>query len=114
MTENGDHAGAVRALAATRSQRLARFDLEIVDPDGPLGEATVAIPGATVDVQVRPGGRAARRRTEQVRKLRQEVERSEGKLANPGFVEKAPAELVQQERDKLERYRARARRAESS
>ncbi len=84
--------------------RLTRFDLRIADPDGPLGDATVAIPGATVEVQV--DAEAARaRRTEQVASLRQEIERSEGKLANAGFVEKAPPELVQQERDKLARYR---------
>ena len=103
MTENGDHRALYERSLDTIA-RLARFDLEIVDPDGPLGEATVSIPGATVDVQVDPEAARARR-TEQVRKLRQEVERSEGKLANPGFVEKAPPELVQQERDKLERYR---------
>jgi valyl-tRNA synthetase len=84
--------------------RLARFDLEIAAPDGPLGEATVAIPGATVEVQV-DAGAARTRRTEEVARLRQEIERSEGKLANAGFVEKAPPELVQQERDKLERNR---------
>ncbi len=103
VTENGDHRALYERSLETIA-RLARFDLQIVDPDGPLGEATVAIPGATVDVQVDPEAARARR-TEQVRKLRQEVERSEGKLANPGFVEKAPPELVQQERDKLERYR---------
>jgi len=37
--------------------------------------------------------------------LRKEIERAEGKLANQGFVDKAPPEVVQQERDKLERYR---------
>jgi valyl-tRNA synthetase len=81
--------------------RLARYDLEIAEPDGALGEATVTVPGAVVDMQVDAEGARARRR-EQVLK---EVERAEGKLANAGFVEKAPPELVQQERDKLERYR---------
>ena len=37
--------------------------------------------------------------------LRKEVERGEKKLANKGFVDKAPAEVVQEERDKLEAYR---------
>jgi valyl-tRNA synthetase len=84
--------------------RLARFDLEIHDTDGALGEATVAVPGAIVDVQVDVEA-AGERRREQVSRLRQEIERSEGKLANHGFVEKAPPELVQKEREKLERYR---------
>jgi valyl-tRNA synthetase len=38
--------------------------------------------------------------------LRSEVARAEGKLANEKFVARAPAELVNEERAKLERYRA--------
>ena len=38
-------------------------------------------------------------------RLRKEVERAERMLGNPGFTEKAPAEVVQAEREKLERYR---------
>ncbi len=34
-----------------------------------------------------------------------EIERARGKLANDDFVEKAPDEIVQEERDKLEEYR---------
>ncbi len=37
--------------------------------------------------------------------LRREVERGEKKLANKGFVDKAPAEVVQEERDKLDAYK---------
>jgi valyl-tRNA synthetase len=84
-------------------ERLSRFDLEIAEPDGALGEATVAIPGATVDVQV-DAEAALARREDQIRTLRQEIERAEDKLANSGFVQKAPPELVQQEREKLERF----------
>ena len=40
---------------------------------------------------------------EQVR-LEGEIKRVEGKLANQNFVAKAPAHLVQQERDKKEKY----------
>ena len=36
-----------------------------------------------------------------------EIERTEAKLNNPGFVSKAPAALVQGEREKLEKNRAR-------
>jgi valyl-tRNA synthetase len=39
-------------------------------------------------------------------KLRAEVERGERKLGNEGFLAKAPAEVVEEERGKLERYRA--------
>jgi len=39
-------------------------------------------------------------------KLLQEVVRAEGKLANERFVDRAPAEVVEEEREKLDRYRA--------
>jgi valyl-tRNA synthetase len=83
--------------------RLARFDLEIAEPDGALGEATIAIPDATVEVEV-DAEAALAQREERIAKLRQEIERAEGKLANSGFVRKAPPELVQREREKLERF----------
>jgi valyl-tRNA synthetase len=38
-------------------------------------------------------------------RLRKEIERAEGMLANERFVERAPAEVVAAEREKLERYR---------
>jgi valyl-tRNA synthetase len=38
--------------------------------------------------------------------LRSEVARAEGKLANEKFVSRAPAELVEEERTKLERHRS--------
>ena len=38
-------------------------------------------------------------------RLRKEIERAERMLANERFVAKAPAEVVQAEREKLERYR---------
>jgi len=37
--------------------------------------------------------------------LEAEIARAEGKLANAGFVKKAPAEVVQREREKLDRFR---------
>jgi valyl-tRNA synthetase len=43
---------------------------------------------------------------ERRKKLRAEVERGEGKLANQGFVAKAPADVVDAERAKLDAYRA--------
>jgi valyl-tRNA synthetase len=38
-------------------------------------------------------------------RLRKEIARAEGMLANDGFVTKAPAEVVEGVRDKLERFR---------
>jgi valyl-tRNA synthetase len=50
---------------------------------------------------------AAERRIEARRaELRGEIERAERKLANERFVAKAPAHVVEAEREKLSRYRA--------
>ncbi|MBO7662522.1 MAG: hypothetical protein J6U01_04050, partial [Clostridia bacterium] len=40
--------------------------------------------------------------------LLKEIERAQGKLNNPGFVSKAPAQLVAQEKEKLEMNRQKA------
>jgi valyl-tRNA synthetase len=93
--------------------RLARFEL-VGDASG-NGDvlATVPIPGG--GVQVLPSdafdpaeaeARIAARREQ----LRAEVERAERKLANEKFVERAPAEVVEEERRKLEEYREALRR----
>jgi valyl-tRNA synthetase len=82
--------------------RLSRFEFteDGADPIAAVGPVRVlgsdAIDaGAIVD-------RLDKRRTE----LRSEVARAEGKLANEKFVARAPAELVEEERAKLERYRS--------
>ncbi len=49
---------------------------------------------------------ARRRIAARREKLEGEVERLEKKLANEKFTERAPAEVVQAERDKLAEYRA--------
>ena len=54
------------------------------------------------------GKRIAARREQ----LRSEVERAERKLANEGFVKKAPAAVVDEERRKLDEYRAALSRLE--
>ncbi|MBQ6399984.1 MAG: valine--tRNA ligase [Clostridia bacterium] len=45
--------------------------------------------------------------------IRKEIERAQGKLNNPGFVSKAPAQLVAQEKEKLEASRQKAEALES-
>ncbi len=47
------------------------------------------------------------RLTKELENLKKETARSEGMLKNPGFLAKAPAHLVQQEKDKLEAARAK-------
>ena len=82
--------------------RLSRFEF---DADGGEPVASVGpvrvLPSAELDA-VAVAARLQKRREE----LRAEVGRGERKLANEGFVAKAPAEVVEEERGKLERYRA--------
>jgi len=104
-----DGYGAVRDHLA----RLARF--ELVDDESPDGDvlASVPIPGGAVQVLPSEAFDAdeARRRIEAKREqLRSEVERAEKKLANERFVARAPADVVAQERRKLEEYREALRR----
>jgi valyl-tRNA synthetase len=93
--------------------RLARFEL-VEDASG-NGDvlATVPIPGG--GVQVLPSdafdpAEAERRLAARREQLRGEVERAEHKLANEKFVQRAPAEVVEEERRKLEEYREALRR----
>jgi valyl-tRNA synthetase len=91
---------------AAQVARLARFDFVESDEEA---VATVAVPGGMVEVlpseDIDPA-EAERRRAERRKHLEAEIARAEGKLANEKFVERAPAEIVQAERDKLERLRA--------
>jgi valyl-tRNA synthetase len=82
--------------------RLARFEFteDGGDPIASVGPVKV-LASPEIDAEA-VAARLERRREE----LRSEVARAEGKLANEKFVDRAPAELVEEERAKLERYRA--------
>jgi valyl-tRNA synthetase len=87
--------------------RLAR--LALAGADGVAPVASVAIPGGAVELLQSDDldlGAAERKRDARRGVLGTEIERSERKLANDGFVAKAPAEVVQAERDKLAQLRA--------
>ncbi len=103
--------------------RLARINFS--DPDGSgdaqSGEAgprggpegqpveTIPVPGGAVEILAGDGldlEAAQRKRDAERTKLEKEIEVAERKLANQGFVEKAPPAIVQGERDKLARLKA--------
>jgi valyl-tRNA synthetase len=84
--------------------RMVRLDL---DGDG---EATAAVPFAGGMAEIRGGSLVdheaqARKVAVERERLGAEIARAEGRLANEGFVAKAPAHLVDAEREKLERLR---------
>jgi valyl-tRNA synthetase len=95
--------------------RLAR--LELVGDDASNGDvlATVAVPCGGVQVLASDAfdpAEAERRRSARREQLAGEIERAERKLANEQFVDRAPAEVVAEERRKLEEYREALRRLE--
>ncbi len=91
---------------AEQVARLARLQLR--DDDADEAVAKVPVPGGAVellpsdDFDPEASERRAAARRE---KLEEEIERLEKKLANERFVERAPAEVVDGERAKLEEYR---------
>jgi valyl-tRNA synthetase len=85
---------------------LARVELA---GNGTEPVAGIAVPGGTIGVLPSPDvdlGAAERRLEARRAELRGEIERAERKLANDGFVAKAPPQVVDAERDKLARFRA--------
>jgi valyl-tRNA synthetase len=86
--------------------RLGRLEWSV---DGGDPVVSVPVPGGLVEILPSADldlGAADRKREAARARLRAEIGRSESKLGNAGFVANAPAEVVQAERDKLERLRA--------
>jgi valyl-tRNA synthetase len=99
---------AAEGYEETREQlaRLARLSLS---RDGGDPVASVPVPGGAVELLPTPEidlEAAERKRAARRAVLEQEIERLERKLANPGFVSKAPPEVVETEREKLKQLRA--------
>jgi valyl-tRNA synthetase len=99
--------------------RLARLELSAQAPSGdsPAGDpqaqaapvASIPVPGGTVEVLSEEGldlGAAERRRAARRDKLLAEIERVQGKLSKPVFLERAPLTVVEGERERLEHLRA--------
>jgi valyl-tRNA synthetase len=81
--------------------RLARLQL-----DGDAGEVLATIGPVEILASGEIDAEQARARIAEHRdRLRSEIERAERKLANDGFVAKAPDDVVAAEREKLDRYR---------
>ena len=95
--------------------RLARFEWASPGVDGEV-LATIPVPGGGVEVlpcDAFDAGEARARIEKRVEGLQKEVERAERKLANEGFLAKAPAEVVEEERRKLEEHREALARLEA-
>jgi valyl-tRNA synthetase len=89
-------------------EHLARLARLSFTPDGAHPVASVPVPGGVVEILPSGDvdtGAAERKRAAQGAKLEQDIERSERKLANRGFVENAPPDVVAGEREKLDRLR---------
>jgi valyl-tRNA synthetase len=96
--------------------RLGRFELLDAGP-GEEPVAEVEIPGGVVRVLLSEGIDAEeekRRRDAERTRLLAEIERLERKLANESFVSKAPADVVEGERRKLDDYREALRRLDEA
>jgi valyl-tRNA synthetase len=85
---------------------LARLDLDGHGEEGAEPIATVAVPGGAIDVLSAAEidvQELERRRAGARARVESELARARAKLANEGFVRKAPADVVEAERSKLER-----------
>jgi valyl-tRNA synthetase len=100
--------GDLAALARIEIETAAAFGAPGAAPPPTAPVASIVVPGGLVEIL--PGGdldlsATERRREERRATLGSEIERAEKKLANEGFVSKAPPQVVQAERDKLARLR---------
>ena len=89
--------------------RLARLELDGAGGDALASVGTLELLGSD---EIDPA-QVAERIEARAAELRAEVERGERKLSNEGFVAKAPPEVVEEERSKLEGYRAELAELES-
>jgi valyl-tRNA synthetase len=86
--------------------RLARVEWSA---NGTQPVATVPVPGGSIAILTADAvdtAAEAERSAKARKRLEGEIARAEGKLGNRGFVDKAPAQVVEAEREKLARLRA--------
>jgi valyl-tRNA synthetase len=87
----------VHGFEHTRDALARLAKLEWGDP----GESPVEVAGVLLAAPEVDTAEVERKRVEEREKLQAEIERAKAKLANEGFVAKAPEAVVQGERDKL-------------
>jgi len=88
-------------------ERLAHFNFDL-ETKTDKAVATVTVDGGKIEVLMSDAidlEAAERRRDKRRTVLEQEIIRAENKLANKGFVQQAPEQLVEAERKKLEQLR---------
>ncbi|MHB8491277.1 MAG: valine--tRNA ligase, partial [Solirubrobacteraceae bacterium] len=94
-------------LTAPALGRLARIELEASgEVNGQVAAASISIPGGALEILSAEGldlEGAERRLAAARERLHRDIERVQAKLANSGFTERAPAEVVAAEREKLAR-----------
>jgi valyl-tRNA synthetase len=86
-------------------KRLARIGEIHADGQTPPGSATAVAAGTEIAIPIAQhvdlGAEAARLRKE-ISKLAQEITRLEGKLGNASFIERAPPEVIEKDRARLQ------------
>ncbi|HEV3480268.1 MAG TPA: valine--tRNA ligase [Gaiellaceae bacterium] len=92
---SGDHEALVRVQEAAEIFRRSSVRPKLEGDEARIFEAVVR------PAQVKGDGDAAA----EIERLRKEIARAEGMLANDRFVSRAPAPVVEAEREKLARYR---------
>ena len=105
----GDQAEFIASHCAFLASQARLGEIQIGDskPEEGSGAASVAIGDMHIHVLGVVDTEAERERlTKQREKLQKGIAASEGKLANRGFVSRAPETVVEEERRRLERYRA--------
>jgi valyl-tRNA synthetase len=94
---------------AATAEHVARLGRLSFSSDGGDPVASVPVPGGAIEILASDEldlDAAQRKRDAERPRIEAEIERSERKLANQGFVEKAPPAVVQAERDRLARLKA--------
>jgi valyl-tRNA synthetase len=105
---SGEIGTFVAETSASSVMALARLSDFKVMHDLPDSDSPVAVVGDTrlmLKIEVDVAAEVARLEKE-VARLKGEITKAEAKLANPSFVERAPAKVVGQERERLAGFRS--------